>query len=69
MNRSNFSEDKRKNAHVTGMVGLNQTPDENEMEVMRLNWIVRRGARFTNSECCYLAGCLAIGNPAIRSCF
>ena len=28
LTRSNFSEDKRKLAHVTGFLGLNQTPEE-----------------------------------------
>ena len=41
---SNFSEDKRKLAHVTGMLGLGQSPDgrEKELGIMRINMIVAR---------------------------
>lgn len=67
--RSNFSEDKRKFAHVTGMVGLNATPEEKENGITRLNWIVLRESAFSETHCCHVAGCLAIGNPAIRSTF
>lgn len=69
LGRSNFSEDKRKRAHVTGSIGLNQTADENENQLMRLNWIVRREAAFSESRCVHVAGCLAIANPAIKSTF
>ena len=44
--KKHFSEDKRKLAHVTGMIGLNQTESEERDEEMRLNWVVlRRGKR------------------------
>ena len=66
---SNFSEDKRKNAHVTGMVGINVTSAEKEMGVCRLNWLVRREADFSPNRCCFVAGCLDIGNPAIKSIY
>ena len=67
--RSNFSDDKRKLAHVTGMVGLNQTDEEKELGVMRLNWVVRREGAFTETTCVNVAGCLALGTPAIVSCW
>ncbi len=65
----NFSEDKRKHSHVTGTIGLNQTKEENKLGVMRLNWIVVREHRFNSHKCCYVAGCLDIANPAIKSTF
>lgn len=65
----NFSEDKRKNAHVTGMVGLNQTPQEKEQQIMRLNWIVLREGDFHPMKCVHVAGCLSVGNPAVKSTF
>lgn len=49
----NFSEDKRKYAHVTAMYGLNQDPDDREkaLGIMRLNEIViREGAFSRNNE-------------------
>ena len=54
---SNFSEDKRKMSHVTGMLGLNQTDEEKMAGVMRLNWIVLREAEFVSSQCLYVAQC------------
>lgn len=65
--RSNFSEDKRKLAHVTGMVGLNVTEKEKERGITRLNWVVLRERAFGVGKCVYVAGCLDIANPAIRS--
>ena len=67
--RSNFSEDKRKLAHVTGLVGLNANSDEKECGILRLNWIVLRESAFTETQCVHVAGCLEIGNPAIRATF
>jgi len=69
LSMSNFSEDKRKFAHVTGMVGLNATPEEQEMGVYRLNWVVLREDEIVLGKCCHVAGCLSIGNPAIKSVF
>lgn len=67
--RTNFSEDKRKLAHVTGLVGLNANPDEKECGLIRLNWIVLRESPFSESKCVHVASCLEVGNPAVRSTF
>ena len=67
--RANFSEDKRKLAHVTGLVGLNANSDEKECGILRLNWIVLRESAFTETQCVHVAGCLEIGNPAVKSTF
>lgn len=69
VDRSNFSEDKRKLAHVTGMIGINQTEEEHTRGVTRLNWVVLRELEFSESKCVHLAGCLALGNPAVHSTF
>jgi len=69
LGRGHFSEDKRKLAHVTGMIGINQNSEEKEEQLMRLNWIARREAEYIESRCVYAAGCLALGNPAVLSCF
>ena len=69
LTRANFSEDKRKNAHVTGMVGINQTGAEKERNVQRLNWINRRDLDFSERRCVWLASCLAISDPAVLSTF
>jgi hypothetical protein len=40
--RKNFSEDKRKLAHVTAMYALNQTEEEKKKGVMRISAVVER---------------------------
>lgn len=65
--RKNFSNDKRKLAHVTGLIGINATPREQEINVQRLNWIVRRSDAASDSRQVYTAGCPDICNPAIHS--
>lgn len=69
MSRINFSEDKRKLSHVTGVVGINVTGLEKEKGICRLNWIVLREGDYSPSRCCYVAGCLALGNPSICSVY
>jgi hypothetical protein len=63
----NFSNDKRKNAHVTSMLGLNQTDEEKDMGVMRLNWLVRRGEGSNPRRCLWVAQCLPLGMAMVRS--
>jgi len=65
----NFSDDRRKIDSVTGMIGINQTDGEKKRGIMRLNWISLRDDEFHPSSCVHVAGCLAIANPAIKSCF
>lgn len=69
LSRSNFSEDKRKFAHVTGMLGLNVSEEDKDNQVTRLNWILRRERKFSDSKLCHVAGCLDLGAPAILSSF
>jgi hypothetical protein len=67
--RRHFSEDKRQDAHVTAMFALNQTEEEKEEGITRLNWNERREEFFNPYRCVYVAGCLDIGAPAIKSCW
>ncbi len=67
--KKNFSDDKRKNAHVTGMIGINCTSEEKARGITRLNWVVLREDEYLESKCVHTAGCKKIGNPAIKSCF
>jgi len=69
LGRTNFTDDKRKFAHVTGMVGLNSSREEKEYGLMRLNWLVLRESEFSEDKCVHVAGCLDVGNPAVLSCF
>jgi len=65
--KKDFSEDKRKNAHVTGMVGINQTDAEKMLGVYRLNWIVLRGGKWSESQMVWTAGDLSIACPCLIS--
>jgi hypothetical protein len=69
LSKDDFSEDKRKNAHVTGMVGLNQSPHEKEKGIYRLNWMILRGGKWAEHQVCYTAGNLAVSCPCIVSRF
>lgn len=64
-----FSEDKRKFAHVTGMVGINQKEDEKKMGVFRHNWVVLREDEFYSERCVYVAGCMGLCRPTMFSSF
>lgn len=66
---ANFSEDKRKLAHVTGMIGINSSVEEKAVGLQRLNWIVLRESEFNTERCIHVAGCFDVGNPAVHSIF
>ena len=61
------SEDKRKLSHVTGCIGLNSIESEKRQGLIRKNWIVLREAPYLPSQCCYVAGCLALASPCMVS--
>ena len=67
LDKSNFSESKTKLAHVNAFIGINALADEKEKQLRRLNFIVRREEAYSEQECLYVAGCLAIGNPMMIS--
>ena len=69
LRRKNFSEDKRKFSHVTGMMGINQTDDEKEMGLYRFNWLKLRDGVYSETRCVNVANCLALANPMIKSCW
>lgn len=69
MSKDDFSDDKRKLAHVTAMIGLNQNKEEEKDHgIMRLNYVVLRHGKYSEKHCVHVAGCLGIANPAVRSC-
>ena len=67
IDRRNFSESKTKNAHVTGLFGLNQTTEEKEEGTIRVNIMEGRDREFSPRRCVHVASCLALGNPAVVS--
>jgi hypothetical protein len=69
LDMSNFSDDKRKNAHPTGLIAINTSPEENKRQIFRLNWIARRRGRYDPMKCVYIGHCLDLSNPAVVSDF
>ena len=67
MSKQDFAEDKRKFAHVTGMVGLNCTPEEKSRGLMRYNWLVLREEDYSETACCHIASCFSVANPTVMS--
>ena len=67
LTRQNFSGRKTKLAHVSGMLGINVTPDDKKKGIIRLNWVVRREGFFNEIQCVPVAGCFAICSPTMRS--
>ena len=67
LSMKNYSEDKRKYAHVTGLFALNQTPEEKKAGVMRLGWLVLREDEFDTRDMVYVLQCLRLGLPHVRS--
>jgi hypothetical protein len=65
--KKNFSEDKRKIAHVTGMLGLNQTSEEKKQGLYRLNWMALREGQWSDTQTIWVAGDLSIASPCIIS--
>jgi hypothetical protein len=66
---TDFSEDKRKFAHVTAMYGMNQTPEEKKLGILRLNELVVRESDFDSTRQVKVLQCLSRGRPLIGSYF
>lgn len=70
LSMANFSEDKRKNAHVTAMFGLNQggaDDREKQLGLMYVNEIVVREGEFMPGNGVYIMQCLGMGRPFLGS--
>jgi hypothetical protein len=69
LNLSNFTEDKRKYAHVTAMWGLNQDPSgrEKQLGVMRINELVVREGLFNSQNDVVILQDLRSGRPFLES--
>lgn len=66
---SNFSEDKRKYAHVTAMYGMNQDPKgrEKKIGVLRINELVVREGEFSSDKDVTILQDLSTGRPFLES--
>lgn len=69
LSMENFSESKEKLAHITCMIGLNQTAEEKEVEVMRLNFVALREGGYSQGKGVAFAQNLTIGRVACASCW
>lgn len=69
LDMTNFSDDKRKFAHVTAMIGINQSPMEKDQQVQRLNYLVMRDDDFVSDKAVFVGNCLKIANPSCVSSF
>lgn len=67
MGRRNFSDDRRKLDHPTGLIGIASTAEDHAMGVNRWNWMVRREEETDESRQVYVAGCLALAHPTVLS--
>jgi len=67
LTRSNFSEDKRKYAHVTAMMGIQKTDDEKRKGILRMNMLVVREDYFEESTCVHILQRLEMGKPFLAS--
>ena len=65
--KDDFSEDKRKASHVTGMLGINQTSNEKVDGIYRLNWVVLRDGVWADHQTVTTAGNLALACPCMVS--
>ena len=64
--RTLISEDKRKAAYPTAMIGLASTQEEREAHVYHMNYILRRDDACIESIKLYFAQCLAVCNPMVK---
>ena len=51
------------------MVGINQSAEEKDLGLYRLNWVVQRSLDFSEDRCLWTASCLAVNDPCIHSSF
>lgn len=69
ISRKHFSEDKRKRAHITAGFAINQTEQEKTSGIFRLNSLKKRDDDYLIGRCVWVAACLKLANPAVRSSF
>lgn len=65
--KKHFSGRKTKNAHVSGMIGINVTDEERSKGMARINRFAWRHGKHSEKEYVRVVGCYDIGNPVILS--
>ena len=69
IDETNFSEDKRKYSHVTGVITLNQNREEKIQGIMRIGTMFLRDDDFDTNRTVTVLQSLATGKPVIASYF
>jgi replicative DNA helicase len=69
LDKEHVSECKKKIAYVSALIGINQKAEEKERQAYRLNMIKLRSEDFVPTRPVYVAGCLSIAHPCMRSSF
>lgn len=67
--KGNFSDDKRKNAHPTAALGIVQGKKDKDGQFCRINWVFGRDLDLSSSVTLFCAECRGVANPAILTCF
>lgn len=67
LGKKHFGGRKTKMALVNGMVAITATSEDKDRGICRLNWVVLRGARFSEKRPCFAAGNLALACPTMKS--
>jgi hypothetical protein len=69
LSKKDVSDQKKKVAHVTAMIGLNMTEDEKRQGLCRYNYVALREAEFMEDHpaCVGVAGCTKVGRPSLIS--
>lgn len=69
MTRLNFRGSLMSLAYPTALIGINQTDQEKDAQVARLNYIAKRFGWFRETKCCVIAACLDVAQPIVLSNF
>lgn len=64
---ANFANDKRKYAHVNGMLAMNRTPEEKDQGLLRLGWLLLREDDFSIDRQVVCLQSLKTGQPIVGS--
>lgn len=67
ISKDNASEDKRINAHVNAIIGINRTEEEKDNGIFRLNYPVVREKNISELTQLRCAGCLGFSHPLMVS--
>lgn len=67
LTQANISEDIRKGAHVTAMIGMMRTPEDKRLGLAKMNIIAGRNISYSEDNVFTILQCLEQGNPFITS--